>query len=148
MDPFSITTGVVGLLGTCVSVVKALNDFCASVATVDTKITGLREIVQDFVQVLTLMKDTLEQEETKSSLNSTGHINNHWSHISTSIKDGQKIAPQLENLLEKVDGNAAVLIRVRKHGRLESAAPQILVYQQQIQHCSDTMQLSMQAVIM
>jgi len=146
MDPFSIATGVVALLGTCVTVGTVLNDFCRGIATIEKKIKGLQGTVQSFIQVLTLMKDTLEQEEVKSSLLATGHINSLWSHLFVTIKDGQETLSQLRNLLEKVNRSASVFSGAQKQARLQDVAQDILEYQQQIQRYSDALQLSLQTV--
>jgi uncharacterized protein YoxC len=147
-DPFSLTTGVIALLGTCIKVGTVLNDFYDAIANADAKINGLRGTVQGFIQVLTLMKDTLEQKEIKSSLSTTGHINNHWNHLSASIKDGHETLSELRDLLEKVSRSVSVLNEPRKHARLQKAAQEIGVYQQRIQHYTDTLQLSIQTVIL
>jgi hypothetical protein len=81
VDPLSITTSVVALLTTCI---KADGG-----AIADTKIKGLLTDVGSFSQVLQVMKETLEQEMVQSSFQATGHIDNHWSNLSTSIRDGQ-----------------------------------------------------------
>jgi DNA mismatch repair ATPase MutS len=92
------------------------------------------------------MENTLKQDEIKTSLRATGHINDHWHHLSTSIKDGQEILSQLRDLLETVNKKASVLSRPRKHQRLQDAAEEIAAYQQQIQSYKDTLQLSLQTV--
>lgn len=89
MDPISITTGVLGLLGACYQTAVVLNAFYDGVAVVDVKIKGLLTDVESFARVLQLMKDALEQENVQSSLQSTGYIGNHWNNLSASINDGQ-----------------------------------------------------------
>jgi len=148
MDPLSITAGVVGLLSAALSTGTALKDFYDGAAMADTKVKGLMTDVESFTQVLTLMKHTLEQEQIQSSLQATGHIGNHWSNLSTSIGDGQKTLASLQETLEKVNKSVSVLDGPRKHIRLKGAAEEIGLYQQQIRSYRDTMQLSMQTVIL
>jgi len=148
MDPLSIMAGVVGLLGAAVATGTALKDFYDGAATADTKVKGLMADVESFTQVLKLMKNTLEQEQVQSSLQATGHIGNHWNNLSTSIGDGQKTLVSLQETLEKVNKSVSVLDGPRKHLRLKSASEEIGLYQQQIRSYRDTIQLSMQTVIL
>jgi hypothetical protein len=67
-DPISITTGVLGLLGTCVKVGSILKEFYDGAAFADTKVKGLLTDVESFIQVLRLMKDTFEQDQIQASL--------------------------------------------------------------------------------
>src|SRR5277367_2356454 len=117
MDPLSITAGVLGLLGTCIKTGTALKDFYDGAAIADTKVKGLLTDVENFTQVLRLMNDTLGQEGIRSSLQSTGHIGNHWNYLSTSIRDGQNTLLQLQETLEKVNINVRLLDGPRKHLR-------------------------------
>jgi hypothetical protein len=133
-------------MGVCYQVGTVLKDYVAAVEFVDDKISGLQATVESFSQVLTLMENTLKQDEIRTSLRATGHINNHWHHLSASIRDGQEILCQLRDLLEMVNRNASVLSGPRKHQRLQDAAEEIAAYQQQIQGYRDTLQLSLQTV--
>jgi hypothetical protein len=146
MDPLSIASGIAGLLGVCYQVGPVLMNFYCAVEIVDTKINGLQGTVENFVQVLTLMKVTLKRDEIQTSFHATGHISNHWNHLSSTIKDGQETLSQLWDLLEGVNRRTSVLSGTRKHARLQRAAEEIGMYQQQIQCYKDTLQLSLQAV--
>jgi hypothetical protein len=148
MDPLSITTGVLGLLGTCVTVGKALKDFYDGAAIADAKIQGLLSDVENFTQVLTLMRNTLEQEQIKTSFQTTGHMGNHWSHLAVSIQDGQSTLLQLQETLERINKSVSILDGARKHLRLKSASEEILMFQQQIRSYRDTLQLSLQTAIL
>jgi Fungal N-terminal domain of STAND proteins len=146
MDPFSIATGVAGLLSVCYQIGPVLFNLYCAIEIVDTKINRLQVSVESFIQLLTLMQDTLKREEIRTSFTATGHISNHWNHLSTTIKDGHDTLSQLRELLEGVNRSTSVLSGPRKHARLQRAAEEISVYQQQIQGYKDTLQLSLQAV--
>jgi hypothetical protein len=148
MDPLSITAGVLALLGVCITTGTALKDLYDGGAISDTKVKGLLTDVESFTQVLRSMKDTLEQEDIQSSLQSTGHISNHWNNLSTSIRDGQKTLLQLQERVEKVNKSVSLLDGPRKHLRLRAAADEIALFQQQIRSYRDTLQLSLQTVIL
>jgi uncharacterized phage infection (PIP) family protein YhgE len=146
MDPFSLTTGVLGLIAICTQVGVVLKVYLDAVEFVDDKINGLQATVQSFIQVLTLMENSLKQDDIQTSLRATGHISNHWHHLSASIRDGQEILSQLHDLLETVNRKASVFSGPRKYQRLQDAAEEIAAYQQQIQGYKDTLQLSLQTV--
>jgi hypothetical protein len=147
MDPLSIITGVVGVLAVSVQVVDSLNSFYNASALADTKVRGLLTDVESFTQVLQMMKDTLERKQIQTSMQSTGHIGNHWTNLSTCLEDGQNTLDELKETLEKVNKSVSVLDGPRKHLRLRSALDEIGVFQQQIRSYRDTMQLSLQTVI-
>jgi hypothetical protein len=148
MEPLSITAGVLALLGACIKAGTALKDFYDGAAIADTKVKGLLTDVESFAQVLRLMKDTLDQENIQSSFQSTGHIGNHWNNLLTSIRDGQSTLLQLQETIEKVNKSVSLLDGPRKHLRLKGAADEIAVFQQQIRSYRDTLQLSLQTVML
>jgi hypothetical protein len=147
-DPLSITTGVLALLGTCITVAGTIKDFHDGVAIVDIKVKGLLSDVESFAQVLRMMRDTLEEEKVQSSLQATGHIGNHWANLSKSIKDGQNTLVQLLSTIERVNKSVGVLDGARRHLRLKGAMDEIGIFQQQIRSYRDTIQLSLQTVIL
>jgi Fungal N-terminal domain of STAND proteins len=148
MDPLSITTGVFSLLATCVKTGMILNDFYDSAAIADTKVKALLTELESFTQVLRLMKDTLEQENIQTSFQATGHIGNHFSNLATSIQDGQETLLQLQEEIKKVNKSVSLLDGARKYLRLRSASDEIAAYQQQIRSYRDTLQLTLQTVIL
>ena len=146
MDPVSITTGVLALLQVCITTGRALKAFYDGGSLADTKVRGLITDVESFTQVLRLMKDTLEQENVRSSLEATGHIGNHWKSLSTTIQDSQQMLTQLHQTIDKVNKSVSLLDGPRRNLRLKAAADEIAVYQQQIRSYRDTLQLSLQTV--
>jgi hypothetical protein len=146
MEPLSIAGGVIGLLGTTVKVASVLNDLYRDINTANLRISGLQETVQGFITLLNMMKDTLEREEIQASLGTTGHVNNHWAHVSVTIKDGQKTLLRLQKLLEKINKSKSLLDETRKNIRLQNEAQEIGVYKSQIQQYNDTLSLSLQTI--
>lgn len=147
-DPLSITAGVLGLLGICVKVGSALKDFHDGADIADAKVKGLLTDVESFTQVLHLMKDTFGQERIQASFQATGHIGNHWNNLSISINDGQNTLLQLQETLEKVNKSVSILDGARKHLRLKGASEEIGIFQLQVRSYRDTLQLSLQTVIL
>lgn len=148
-DPLSITAGVLGLLGTCITVGSALKDFCDGASFADTKVKGLLTDVESFIKILRLMNDTFEQEQIQTSMQATGHIGSHWNNLSASIRDGQNTALQLQETLERIKNKSVgVLDGARKHLRLKGASEEIGNFRLQIQSYRDTLQLSLQTVLL
>jgi len=147
-DPLSITSGILGTLSICVKVGSALKDFHDGAIIAGNKVKGLLTDVESFTQVLQLMKDTLEQEPIQVSFQTTGHIGNHWKNLSASIQDGQNTLVQLQETLKKVNKSVSVLDGARKHLRLKAASEEISIFQLQIRSYRDTLQLSLQTVIL
>lgn len=148
MDPLSVIAGVIGVLTACVQAGDALKTFYNASALADAKVRGLLTDVESFTQVLQMMKDTLERKPMQVSMQSTGHIGNHWTNLSTCMRDGRNTLDQLREILEKVNKSVSVLDGPRKHLRLRAALDEIYVYQLQIRSYRDTMQLSLQTVIL
>lgn len=147
-DPLSITTGVVALLTTCLKTGAAVKEFYNGAAIAGLRVKGLLSDVESFAQALQMMRETLEQENVQLSLHSTGHIGNHCSNLSISIQDGQNTLIQLQITLDKVNKSVSILDGARKHLRLQAAAQEITMLQQQIRSYRDTIQLSLQTVIL
>ncbi|KAH9210041.1 hypothetical protein DL95DRAFT_466227 [Leptodontidium sp. 2 PMI_412] len=147
-DPVSITTGVLALLGTCLKVGWQLKQLYDGAAIANTKVQSLLTDVEGYTRVLQSMKETFQQDKVKSTLEATGHIGSHWSNLSASIRDGQESLSQLEATLDKVNKNVSLLDGARKHIRLMVAADEIVMYQLQIRSHRDTLQLSLQTVML
>lgn len=148
MDPLSITTGVVTLLGTCIQVGGVIKDCYDGAVIADIIVEGLLSEVESFSQALRTMKETLENDKVQPSLRETGHMGNHWRNLSTSVKDAQDTLVQLQCTLDKVNKNVSVLNGARKHIRLKKAWEEIGMFQQQIRTYRDTVQLSLQTIIL
>jgi hypothetical protein len=148
VEPLSITTGVLALLGTCIKVGGAVKDFHNGAAIADAKVRSLLSDVESFAQVLHMMKDTLEEEKVHSSFQATGHMGSSWKNLLTTINDGQNTLLELQDTLDKTDKTVSIFDGTRKHLRLKSALEEITMYQQQIRSYRDTMQLSLQTVIL
>ncbi|KAH6716651.1 hypothetical protein BKA61DRAFT_718097 [Leptodontidium sp. MPI-SDFR-AT-0119] len=147
-DPVSITTGVLALLGTWLKVGWQLKQLYDGAAIANTKVQSLLTDVEGYTRVLQSMKETFQQDKVKSTLEATGHIGSHWSNLSASIRDGQESLSQLEATLDKVNKNVSLLDGARKHIRLMVAADEIVMYQLQIRSHRDTLQLSLQTVML
>jgi hypothetical protein len=148
MDPLSITLSVVSLLKTCSAVYTTLKDLYDGAASADTRVTALLTEAGTFSQVIQLLKDTLEQDQVRNSLQSTGHIGSHWNNLAMLLLDCETLLAQLQETLEAVNKSVSVLNGPRKHFRLKSAFGEIGVYQQQIRSYRDTLQLSLQTAIL
>jgi hypothetical protein len=148
VDPLSITTGVVALLTTCVKIGIELQGIYDGAAIVDSAVKGLLLEVEGFAQTLQLMNETLQQPNIQTSVQATGHIGSLWNNVARSITDGEETLTKLGETLQKVDKSVSMLDSTRKHFRLKSATGEISMYQRQISYYRDTMQASLQTMIL
>ena len=126
---------------------QALDNFYTNVAAFDNKIQVLRTTIKSFVHVLESMQKTLKEEDIKSSLQATGHINNHWERLSITIKDGQKTLEKLQAVLEQINPNGSILSNAQAKIRFDRVTSDIMMYQEQIQRYKETIHLSLEMVI-
>lgn|SRR5271156_4411948 len=148
VEPLSITTGVLSLLGVCFNVGVELKRFRDGVAVVNTTVDGLLHDVSGLEQVLESMKETFDQANNPHHSQATGHIGNHWKNLSRSLQDGQNTLIRLQELLEGVNKSVTLLDGPRRQLRFNSAAEQIVAFRQQIQSYRDALQLSLQTIIL
>lgn len=148
IEPLSITTAIVALLTTCINTGLDIKSFIAATKVADGKIRGLLADVESFTRVLSLMSDTLGRDEVQRSFQSTGHIGNHWTILLTCIQDGQNTVSQLQATLDKVHKPVGWFDESRQHIRIQGVTAKITMFQQQIRSYRDTLQLSLQTVIL
>jgi len=146
-DPLSIAASVVTLLTVCVKVSRELKHICND-AVVDTKVESLLHDVESFAEVIQLMAETLKEANVQSSLSATGHIGNHWKNLSRSIRDAQETLGKLQEIVERVNKNVTLLDGPRKRLRLKAAAEEVEVFREHLRSYRDTLQLSLQTIIL
>ncbi|KAM7211413.1 hypothetical protein V8F06_013213 [Rhypophila decipiens] len=139
MDPLSITEGVGGLLDLCLKAGFAIKAAREGSKTVGSKIGLVEGEIRGYSKILQLMSSTLQDPSITASFQSTGHVGNHWKSIRALIQD---------NVLQKVDKPVKILDNTRKHLRLMFAAEEIEAYQRTIRTYRDTMQISLQTIVL
>ena len=92
------------------------------------------------------MEDAFDELDVSSVL--TGHIGSHWQHLLTSLRDGHDVLKRLEDLVRECNKDVAFLDQARRTVRLKSAAENIAEFRQQVQSYKDTLQLSLQTVVL
>ena len=145
LDPISITTGVGALLQATYSIASKLKTFGDGVTIVKDKLNGLLYDVEALAMVLSSMRDTFEGI---TAVAGTGHISNHWKDISKAIENCKDTLAQLHGRLEEVNKASKILDAPRRQLRLNFAADELSSFRQQVQSYRDTLQLSLQAVIL
>jgi len=144
MDPFSVTTGVVALLGACVKVGAELKKFHDDVGSVNDTLSGMLEDVNALIRVLNAMRATFDGMPKPI----TGHIGTHWENITCSLKDGKDALTGLQEVVNSVNKDVSILSGPRKQVRLKSAEAKVSQFRHHLQSFRDTLQLSMQALIL
>ncbi|KAM5356734.1 hypothetical protein ACJ41O_003380 [Fusarium nematophilum] len=144
MDPLSITTGVLGLLGVCYTVGHGLKELYDGIESVDETVAGILNDVEALTRVLTTMRATFDNVSRPV----TGHVGTHWENIDCSLKDGKKALDGLHVVVQEASRETSILSGTRKHLRLKAAELKIGLFREQIRSFRETLQLSMQALIL
>ena len=144
MDPLSITAGVATLLGACVKIGTELKKFHDDVGSVSDTLSGMLEDVSALGRVLDAMRVSFDGMPKPT----TGHIGTHWENIKCSLEDGKETLTGLQVMVNKVNKDVSIFSGPRKLVRLKSAEVKISQFRQQIRSFRDTLQLSMQALIL
>lgn len=148
MDPFSITVGVISLIGTTAKIITSLKGVVDSSRGIDRRLQMLISDVEMFKAMLESMKGTLESKEVRPLLHATGNLTSHWNTISICIQDGENMMSDFADMLEKIDVSVDFMDSTRKVLRLKSSWEDISVFQTQLSSCRETISVSLQAVLM
>ncbi|KAK1849484.1 hypothetical protein CCHR01_07855 [Colletotrichum chrysophilum] len=149
MDPFSVTLGVISLIGTSAKIITSLKDVVDSSRGVDRRLQMLISDVEMFKAMLESMKGMLESKEVRSlPLHATGDLTSHWNTISVCIQDGEKMMSGFADMLEKIDKSVDFMDSTRKVLRLKSSWEDISVFQTQLSAYRQTISVSLQVVLM
>lgn len=148
MDPLSITVSVATLITTCGRLCWELKQLRNASQMADSKLNSILTEVECLERLLNQMAETMRDINAEESMQDTGHLGNHLRSISVCIADGIVLLERLRETLRSVGKSSRLLDGVRKHFRLLSASEEIFIYQGQIKSYRDTIQLSMQAVIL
>lgn len=148
MDPLTISTAVLAFLSAAIKVcvgLKQLKDEAKDAGTVIhalvTDIGGLRRVLQS-------MEDTFQEIDDEQVLKETGHIGSHWQNLNQCLNDGYVTLTEFDEMLLELNKTVKVLDQARRQLRLQSAAARIAQFRQQIQAYKDTLQLSLQTIIL
>ncbi|KIW94694.1 GTP-binding protein rhoA [Cladophialophora bantiana CBS 173.52] len=146
MDPLSITVGVATLLKCCISVGVSLRKFLIGAAEVKTVIAAMMVDLRALRSVLESMEATFE--EMNSDKPETGHVGAHWTNLFQSLEDGQQSLAGLQKVLEDANKHVKILDSARKQIRIKAVADKIVTCRQEVQVYKDTLQLSLQTIIL
>ena len=151
MDPFSISVGIVGLLGACVKVGTELKRFHDDIGALGDAVGEMRNDLGALVRVLDAMRVTFDglTETWGHTSNSRGQVvDAHWDNIRLSLHDGKRILAGLQDEVARVNKEVSILGGPRKLVRLRSAEVRIARFRHQVHDFRDTLQISLQALIL
>ena len=146
MDPLTATASVISVLGVCLKVSVELKKFRNAVNEGRATVTAMLADVTSLRQVLQTMEDTFDELDPRSM--STGSIGMHWRSLLISLQDGHTAIKRLEHVVQSCNTDVAFMNATRRHIRLKMAAEEIAEFRQQIQSYKDTLQLSLQTIIL
>lgn len=147
MDPLTIVGSSLSVARLCYTVGWELKKFIDGTKLVGTAINSLFQDVQSFGKILEQMKDTVDDPKVKAST-LTGYVGSHWRYLRTSLDDAEETLNALNTTILRVNKSANLLDSTRKHIRLIGAQDEIAVYKQQIRSYKDTIQVSLQTIIL
>lgn len=144
-DPLSIATAVIALLEATLTVGSELKKFHDGVLVVKSTIDGLLKDVEGLSIVLESMRDTFE---TVTAEFGSGNVATLWQSVARALEDGKEILGQLHERLQEINKDTRFMDGPRKYMRLNFATDQIAGFRQHVQSYRDTLQLSLQTIIL
>ena len=144
-DPLSIATGIIALIQATVTVAYELKKFHDNATLVGQTISDLQHDVDSFTGVLESIRETFESITAEHG---SGHVGTLWSNVARSIEDGKGVLDQIQSQLRDINKETRFLDDHRKQLRLNRSEPKMARFRVQIQSYRDSLQLSVQAIIL
>jgi hypothetical protein len=148
MDPLSIAAASLSIAKICGTVGFELTKFIQNSDLVGPAVAGLQADITSFETVLGLLNETLNDENVKAWVSSSGRIGTYWYSLSLSLEDAKGTLKSLEEIVSRLKKPAKILETTRKQLRLQLAADEIVIYRQQIVRFKDTIQVILNTTTM
>ncbi|KAK3896726.1 hypothetical protein C8A05DRAFT_39724, partial [Staphylotrichum tortipilum] len=150
MDPLTISTAVLAFLSVSIKVCVGLRQFRGGAAEADTTINALIGDLGALRRVLESMEASFAEAgvDDEAVVRQTGHMGSHWRSLADALNDGHAALADFDELLQALNKQVRVLDEPRRRLRVQSAATKIALFRQQIQAYKDTLQLSLQTIIL
>lgn len=148
MDPLSISMATIAITNACLAVSRELKAFIDGAKLVGPIISVLLQDVEGFQNTLEDMQKIIEDPRMKGSVESSGHVGNHWANLKTCLVDAKGTMENLEAVIVRINKPSTVLDSTRKHLRFKNASDMIGLYQQQIRSYKDTISVSLQTAML
>ncbi|KAK3701213.1 Rho GTPase [Vermiconidia calcicola] len=147
MEPLSVTTAVLTLLGVCVKASISIRQLKLGAGHAKSTVAGILSDVDSLRNVLQSMEMTLDDLQQKDQFQTTGHIGVHWEHLGKSLKDGQATLVELAMFIQTLNKEVSMLDGSRRYLRLKLADDTLVEYRQHVQSYRDAIQFSVQTII-
>jgi hypothetical protein len=132
----------------CLTVSRELKSFIDGTKLAGPIISVLLHDVEAFQNTLEDMQKIIEDPRMKGSVESSGHVGNHWANLKTCLVDAKGTMESLEAMIVRINKPSTMLDSTRKHLRLKNASDMIGLYQQQIRSYKDTISVSLQTAML
>jgi hypothetical protein len=149
MDPLSITAATIGLATFCGQAINILLKFAGNSSNIEFTIQTFADEVCNLDRVLKSITASSKDRSILSLAAGTGHEAQHWRDVLTSLGECRSCITRLVTILEKLEGdNGNVLKRTRRQLRLSIESGEIAVLRRQILAFTQTMQISLQMLLL
>ena len=149
MDPLSITVATIGLATFCGQAINILLEFAGQSSNVDFTIKTFADEVFNLDRVLKSITVSSKDRSIVSLAAGTGHEAQHWRDVLTSLGECRSCMKRLVTILEKLEGDDRnVFKRTRRQLRLSIESGEIAVLRRQILSFTQTMQISLQMLLL
>jgi hypothetical protein len=148
MDPLSIPMALIAITHVCLAVGRELKNFIDGAKLAGPVISVLLQDVEAFQNTLEQMQKIIDNPRMKRSVESSGHVGNHWANLKSCLVDGKGTLESLQAVIVRINKPSAMLDTARKGMRLKNASDTIGLYQQQIRSYKDTIYVSLQTAIL
>lgn len=148
MEPFSISTGVLAFISVSVKILVGLKQFKANFKEASTSINALISDISGLRRVLQAMEETFQGIDDEQAVRETGHIGTHWQNLQECLNDGHEALTDFDAMLLELNRSVKVLDETRRKLRIQSSATRIAMFRQQVRAYRDTLQMSLQAIIL
>jgi hypothetical protein len=148
MDPTTISTAVLALLSASLKVCARPQGFRSGVAEAGTSVNALLSDLGGLRNALESMEVTSYEVDDTAVVKQGGQVGVFCRDLIAALDDGCVGLAEFDELLLRLNKEVRGLKEPQRHVRVQAAAAKMALFRQQIQAYTDTLQLSLQAIIL
>lgn len=149
MDPLSITAAAVSIVTFCSQTTTILAQLIDDNKNVDHTIKGFSDEVTHLSNVVESIGTNFQDPSIALRTSSTGHEGQHWRDVQKCFADAKRCLERLTIILTTLKSSKkGIPGRVVKQVRLSIASGEIALLRRQLSSFTQTMQISLQMILM